>query len=245
MSALIAPTRIPFTTTSNGDEMQAAIGIGELEVAQLHFGLFPSSFQSISLRILNDPGRPGGRNASGLDFTLLLRIWGFLHLKFTLVFVPQVYFACPRGFQVLEYCITQLLIDYMPCIDLCLHLLSPLVEVAGNLSSDRHVPELGDQERPVHLQHRLQLPPRSNAGSECLKQPFELHRTVVLWHINSLKCNYCPWHGSLNSPHPTPQLVIESFPAPVNPGYGLLLPPPCLPVRHCEAPCLIHCLDHQ
>ncbi|KAF7842339.1 uncharacterized protein G2W53_004637 [Senna tora] len=30
---------------------------------RLHFGLFPSSFQSISLRILDDRGRPGRRNA--------------------------------------------------------------------------------------------------------------------------------------------------------------------------------------
>ncbi|KAF7824095.1 hypothetical protein G2W53_022239 [Senna tora] len=77
--------RITYQPTSRAHSKGLAVGANSATATsftrtgtkcRLHFGLFPSSFQSISLHILDDRGFRGGRNASRLGFTGLLGIWG-------------------------------------------------------------------------------------------------------------------------------------------------------------------------
>ncbi|KAF7841069.1 hypothetical protein G2W53_003367 [Senna tora] len=62
-----------------------------------------------------------------------LLVVGFLHLKFTQVFIPQRYFANPRDLKVREKCIPQFLTQHVSYIDLRLNLLLPVVEEFCNL----------------------------------------------------------------------------------------------------------------
>ncbi|KAF7844602.1 uncharacterized protein G2W53_001507 [Senna tora] len=123
-----------------------------------------------------------------------LLVAGFLHLKFTEVFIPQRYFANPRDLKVRENCIPQFLTQHVSSIDLRLNLLSPIVEEFCNLVQCRL-----NQRRDWKTEDPLQDSVHAFGEMDAVHPPL----TTTLCVLVACLHQQCP-------DHPIPELGVQT-----------------------------------